>query len=182
MARNIEIKAHISQVTDLMKRVAELADSGPEELLQVDTFFNCPVGRLKLRTGGGGEGELIFYQRANQAGPKESVYERIPISNPDNLRRTLSLAYGERGCVRKRRILFLIGRTRVHLDTVDQLGNFLELETVLAEGETAAKGMAEAGKLMKELGICDDQLIEGAYFDLLENKLHHQPPDENGRI
>jgi predicted adenylyl cyclase CyaB len=69
--------------------------------------------------------------------------------------------------VRKQRRLFIVGRTRVHLDRVEGLGEFLELEVVLEEGEPAEAGMAEAHALMARLGIGTDQLVQGAYVDLL---------------
>ena len=69
--------------------------------------------------------------------------------------------------MRKHRTLYLVGRTRVHLDRVEGLGEFLELEVVLAEGETPDAGAKEARALMTALGLADDQLVEGAYVDLL---------------
>lgn len=74
MARNIEIKARIESVEAMAAKVAALADHGPIEIPQDDTFFACDRGRLKLRAFSATEGQLIFYQRANQAGPKESFY------------------------------------------------------------------------------------------------------------
>jgi predicted adenylyl cyclase CyaB len=170
MARNIEIKARIESVEALSTRAAVLADQGPIELLQDDTFFTCERGRLKLRAFSANEGQLIFYQRPNQTGPKESFFLMAPTSSPDPLREALSLAYGQAGRVRKHRTLYLVGRTRVHLDRVEELGHFLELEVVLSEGEPSAPGVEEAHKLMAALGIAPTQLIEGAYVDLLAQK------------
>lgn len=76
MARNIEIKARIESVEALEPKVAKIADSGPTELFQDDTFFQCEAGRLKLRAFSESHGELIFYKRSNQTGPKESFYVR----------------------------------------------------------------------------------------------------------
>lgn len=166
-ARNIEIKARIESVASLVPRVAALADRGPVEIVQDDTFFTCDRGRLKLRALSSGEGQLIFYQRPNQTGPKESCFVMSPTPAPDSLREALSLAYGRAGRVRKHRTLYLIGRTRVHLDRVEDLGDFLELEVVLSEGERSERGVEEAHRLMAALGIAPGQLIEGAYLDLL---------------
>ena len=69
--------------------------------------------------------------------------------------------------MRKHRTLYLVGRTRIHLDRVESLGHFLELEVVLAEGESPDAGVKEARALMTALGLADDQLIDGAYVDLL---------------
>jgi len=170
MARNIEIKARIESVEAMRMKAAALAEHGPIEFVQDDTFFTCERGRLKLRALSAQEGQLIFYQRANHTGPKESFFVIAPTSSPDTLREALSLAYGQAGRVRKHRTLYHVGRTREHLDQVEELGHFLELEVLLAEGEQAASGVEEAHKLMAALGIAPTQLIEGAYVDLLTPK------------
>jgi predicted adenylyl cyclase CyaB len=165
--RNIEIKARIESVAALTPRVARIATEGPIEIAQDDTFFNCVTGRLKLRAFSNDSGELIFYRRVNQAGPKESFFIRSPTSSPETLRESLSLAYGQIGRIRKYRTLFLVGRTRVHLDRVEGLGHFLELEVVLVDDEPADAGVREARELMGRLGVEPSQLIEGAYLDLM---------------
>jgi predicted adenylyl cyclase CyaB len=167
MARNVEIKARIEGVEAVAPRAAALADRGPIEILQDDTFFVCPEGRLKLRTLSDDHGQLIFYRRPDRPGPKESFFVISPTSSPDTLREALSLAYGQAGRVRKHRTVYLVGRTRVHLDRVEELGDFLELEVVLAEGELSATGVEEAHRLMAALGVTAAQLIEDAYVDLL---------------
>jgi predicted adenylyl cyclase CyaB len=167
MARNIEIKARIESVEAMSTKAVALADEGPIELLQDDTFFTCERGRLKLRALSPNEGQLIFYQRPNRPGPQESFFIIAPTSSPDTLREALSHAYGQAGRVRKHRTLYRIGRTRVHLDRVEGLGHFLELEVVLSEGEQSTRGLEEALKLMAALGIAPTQLIEGSYVDLL---------------
>jgi predicted adenylyl cyclase CyaB len=170
MARNVEIKARIAGVAALAPRAARLADAGPTFLEQDDTFFSCPHGRLKLRDQSAAGAELIFYQRADLSGPKESFYVRVPVPDPEALRTLLQLAHGLVGRVRKRRMLFLVGRTRIHLDTVEGLGEFLELEVVLREDESAAQGIEEARRIMAELGVEPEQLVQGAYLDHLQEQ------------
>ena len=167
MARNIEIKARIPGIAAVLPAVTALATSGPTAIDQDDTFFPCPTGRLKLRAFADGTGELIFYQRPDTAGPKESFYVKTPTHDPQGLRQALTLAYGQAGRVRKHRTLYLAGRTRIHLDRVEGLGDFLELEVVLNEGEASAAGVAEAETLLARLGIGPQQLLTTAYVDLL---------------
>lgn len=167
MPRNIEIKASIERIDDLLPKALAIADQGPVEIEQDDTFFRCDAGRLKLRTLSPSAGELIFYRRADQQGPKESFYQLTPTHEPDRLRETLSLAWGQIGRVQKKRTLLLAGRTRIHLDRVQGLGHFLELEVVLEEDEPLEAGMQEANDIMAQLGVEPSRLIEGAYLDLL---------------
>jgi predicted adenylyl cyclase CyaB len=173
MSRNIEIKARIENVDALATRIAAIADGGPIEIRQDDTFFACERGRVKLREFSPTQGELIFYQRKNRKEPKESFYIISPMPEPSSLREALTLAYGQTGRVRKNRTVYLVGRTRVHLDTVEGLGDFVELEVVLSEEEHAQAGIEEARRLMAFLGIDPTQLVDGAYVDLLGAKPRH---------
>jgi len=168
--RNIEIKARIENADVWAAKIAALAGAGPIDIAQDDTFFRCDKARLKLRAFSEGTGELIYYRRADEYGPKESFYLRSPTLSPDSLRECLTLAYGQVGRVRKHRRLFLVGRTRVHLDEVENLGDFLELEVVLADDEPAEAGAREARGLMESLDIKSHQLIDEAYVDLLARR------------
>ena len=167
MPRNVEIKARVNDLAVLLERIAGISDSGPFEIIQDDTFFFCPNGRLKVREFSPEEGELIFYQRMDIAGPKESSYFISPTSSPASLREILSLALGMFGRVRKRRLLFLTGSTRIHLDEVEGLGHFMELEVILTDGQSVEDGEAIARKVMKQLAIAGEDLLVGAYIDLL---------------
>ena len=170
MPRNIEIKARVARIEALLPRARALADHGPEVIAQDDTFFACAHGRLKLRVFADGRGELIAYERADAEGPKTSDYAITPVADPDALRATLARALGLAGRVIKQRTLFLVGRTRVHLDRVEGLGDFIELEVVLRDGERAAQGEAEAHALLERLQIDAAQLVAGAYVDLLRRQ------------
>lgn len=167
MPRNIEIKAKVLDIDSVTKIAASFADEGPFEIAQDDTFFPCSDGRLKLRQISPDRGELIFYQRANQAGPKESFYVRTATQDPQGLRDALNRAYGSAGRVIKHRTLFLAERTRIHVDRVEGLGTFVELEVVLTDEELSEEGALEASAIMERLGIAPYQLVETAYVDLL---------------
>lgn len=167
MARNVEVKARIDSVEALLARARALADGPEQRIEQDDTFFACAHGRLKLRDFGDGRGELIHYERADTEGPKLSDYVRAPTSDPSALREALARAHGVIGRVRKSRLLLLVGATRIHLDRVEGLGDFMELEVVLRDGQPVAEGEAIAAALMAQLGVPDDQRLAGAYLDLL---------------
>lgn len=134
---------------------------------QVDTFYTVPHGRLKLRTFADESGELIHYERPDRLGPEESHYVRVPISDPVAFHGLLSDALGVRGIVRKRRTIYLVGQTRVHLDEVEGLGTFLELEVVLAENQGTHDGHVIASELMDTLGMPERTLVSEAYIDLI---------------
>ena len=170
MARNVEIKARAPQPGRLLDAVLEIADRGPTVFAQDDTFFACPNGRLKLRMFSSTEGQLIFYRRDDRAGPKLSEYVMATTAEPDALRGTLTLAYGAVGRVRKTRTLCFVGATRIHLDDVDDLGHFVELEVVLAPEQTVDEGQAIAEDLMRRLAIEPRHLVHRAYVDLLADR------------
>lgn len=168
MARNIEVKARVDDLDAVARRVAPLATHGPEAITQDDTFFHAQNGRLKLRVFGDGSGELIAYDRGDTTGPKTSDYVRCPVPDPALLREALARSCGQRGRVRKQRTLYRVGPTRVHLDVVEGLGSFVELEVVLAADQTADEGAAVARSLLTALGIGEHQLLAGAYIDLID--------------
>jgi adenylate cyclase class IV len=167
MPRNIEIKVRIAGVEALLPRAQALADWPPQRIHQDDTFFICTHGRLKLRDFGDGSGELIHYHRADTPGPKVSDYVRAPTRDPAALREALARAHGVLGRVRKTRLLLLAGQTRIHLDRVDGLGDFMELEVVLRDEQSLEEGEAIAESLMQQLAIGPEQRLAGAYLDLL---------------
>lgn len=169
MPSNIEIKARAKDFDEIRRRAEAVSDRPVEVLRQEDTFFHTPQGRLKLRVLSGNQGQLIYYTRPDQEGPKRSDYHIFLTSDPENLKRVLELAYGIRGVVRKTRYLYLVGQTRVHLDDVEGLGQFMELEVVMQEEQSDAEGQVIAEDLMACLGVEGSDLIDGAYMDLLES-------------
>ena len=168
MARNVEIKARLQDRFGVEKKLRSMAKAKAEHLAQDDTFFNCTSGRLKLRVFADQTAELIYYQRTDQAGPKESFYVRTPIVEPKSFRQALALANGELGRVIKKRTVYILGRTRVHLDTVQGLGDYLELEVVLQDAEVTEVGEQEAMNILASLNIDESQLEAPAYLDLLQ--------------
>jgi predicted adenylyl cyclase CyaB len=172
MPSNIEIKARVRDFDKIRHRAEQLSDTPMEVIPQEDTFFNTPLGRLKLRVLSEDKGQLIYYTRPDQEGPKRSDYHISLTSDPENLKRVLELAYGIRGIVRKTRYLYLVDQTRLHLDDVEGLGQFMELEVVMRDGQSDADGQLIAEGLMAALGVERSDLLEGAYMDLLESSIN----------
>ena len=142
------------------------------ELHQVDTYLRATSGRLKLRETHSVEGnavELIAYTRPDVLGTRLSDYRRVSVDRSEsaNLLAALRVALGQLVVVEKVRRVAILGRTRVHLDRVTGLGGFVELETVLAEGDDEATGRAEAAEVASLLGIDGLTPIAGSYGDLL---------------
>ena len=167
MPRNIEIKARIDSIEAVLPRAQAIAHTEPELIVQVDTFFKVPQGRLKLREFADGSAELIHYHRPDHGDTRASDYVRVPVPDPAALRVALARACGIAGRVRKQRWLLLAGATRIHLDRVEGLGDFMELEVVLADGQTDAEGSTVADALMQSLGLAAAERVAQAYLDLL---------------
>jgi len=167
MARNVEIKARIAGIEALLPRVRALADGDARRLVQHDTFFRVPHGRLKLREFGDGSAELIHYHRPDAPEARLSDYVRTPVLQPATLRAALERALGAIGHVHKQRLLLTVGATRIHLDRVQGLGEFIELEVVLRDDQNEPDGVCIAEQLMCELGFGAAPRIAGAYLDLL---------------
>ncbi|RJS92348.1 class IV adenylate cyclase [Salinisphaera sp. Q1T1-3] len=167
MARNIEIKARIADRATFARRVVALAGDRIATMTQTDWFFGCANGRLKLRDFGDGHGELIAYRRPDETAASISSYTRTPTDDPDGLRRALADALGVHGRVHKTRWLYRVGRTRIHVDRVAGLGDFMELEVVLADSAAVADGEAEATDIARRLAIDAADRCSSAYVDML---------------
>ena len=170
MPSNIEIKARARDFEEIRLRAEALSDTPVEVIPQEDIFFKTEKGRMKLRVLAADHAQLIYYTRPDLEGPKRSEYHIYETPDPENLKRVLELAYGIRGLVKKTRYLYLVGQTRVHLDDVEGLGQFMELEVVMGAGQSDAQGQDIAEELMSKLGVERGDLLEGAYMDLLESR------------
>ncbi|MEA3409614.1 MAG: class IV adenylate cyclase [Candidatus Eisenbacteria bacterium] len=167
MGRNVEIKARAGDFAAQRKKAGALSGAPPEFLSQEDTFFRSKRGRLKLRRLSKSEGELIYYERPDVSGPSESRYMILPTREPAELTAALSKALGVSGVVRKRREVYHVAGTRVHMDEVEGLGEFVELEAVLETDESLDDGRRRVDELMGALGIEEHDLVDAAYIDLL---------------
>lgn len=168
MRRNVEIKARSRSFPDQRDRAASLSGAPPEIIEQEDVFFGVTSGRLKLRKFSNGRGELIYYERPDEGGPAESNYILVPTTDTEACRELVARLFEVTGVVRKRRTLFLAGSTRIHLDEVEGLGEFVEIEAVLGDGESFSEGKSRLDVVASALGIESDDLIDVAYVDLIQ--------------
>ncbi|XP_055843771.1 uncharacterized protein LOC129910416 [Episyrphus balteatus] len=167
--RNIEIKARVGSDSEFETKVniaKKLTASEGELLIQKDIFFNSETGRLKLRHTENAKAQLVYYDRPDIAGPKLSKFNKITIDEPEILEKILTASNGARGILKKHRYLFMYKNTRIHMDKVEDLGNFMEFEVCLKPEQTIEEGQAFAEELMKLFGIKEDDLMTGAYFDV----------------
>ncbi|MFY9648140.1 MAG: class IV adenylate cyclase [Terriglobales bacterium] len=170
MPSNIEIKAVLLDWARVETAAAQLSDAAPEVIHQEDIFFHCDGARLKLRILGPQSGELIRYERNDVADARRSRYVIARTSDPYSLLEILSKSLAKTGVVKKTRKLYRIGQTRVHLDRVEGLGDFLELEVVLRREQNEKEGATIVEIMLAALGISEDQLIAEAYVDLLARR------------
>jgi len=164
--RNLEIKARAAALRSVRFRLRALEGAASQaSLRQTDWYFRVPKGRLKLRVLDANRGgELIAYLRPDRTGARTSEFQRLPTPDAAGTRVLLERMLGLRACVRKRREVWLYKNARIHLDTVEALGPFIEIEVVVTEG------MGQARALMRELraalGIRAADLIAGSYGDM----------------
>ena len=165
MHRNIELKARLDSLDAVREIVRRIATRYEGHQQQRDTYFHCPTGRLKLREIDAQAAQLVWYARPDQEAAKASDYVLVPVSNPHTLKGALTAALGVRGVVRKRREVFLWDNVRIHLDEVDALGTFLELEAVVSEKIDDRAAHAQIEQLAAQLEISPSSLIKGSYGD-----------------
>ena len=166
--RNVELKARDPDPERSLARCRALGAEDRGVLAQRDTYFARARGRLKLREEEPGEPHLIAYERPHAAGARESRYRIAPVADGAALREALDAALGAIVVVDKRRRLFLWEGVRIHLDAVEALGAFIELEAVVeAPGGDGERERALVDRLRAELEISDDAIVPGSYADLL---------------
>ncbi len=168
MSTNLEIKAPVADPAAFRAKAQALATETVGTDDQVDTYFCVPSGRLKLRESSLSGAQLIPYLRPNDGGPRRADYQVISVPDPDGLKALLGEMLGVHRVVRKRREIWLVDNVRIHLDAVDDLGDFMELEAVFdGTPATEAEQQRKVAHLMKELGVDEGDLIATSYEALI---------------
>jgi len=167
MARNVETKARVADLDAARRTVERLGARFVWVDTQVDRYYEIDGDRrVKLRTCGRAPAELIRYARPESSGVRTSVYEVLPVRDAEAeaclVPKTPPLVV-----VRKRRELWLLENVRVHLDEVDGLGTFLELEAVVDEAHDEATCRGQVDRLLRALDIVEADCIRASYSDLL---------------
>ncbi len=167
MPRNVEVKARVADLA-AARSVAERLGARHEWTdVQVDRYYRLDgSGRLKLRTCGRAPAELIRYERPEETAVRTSAYE-ITATRDDAQAVCLVPQDAPLAVVRKRRELWLLDNVRIHLDTVDGLGTFLELEAVVDASHDEAACGRRVATLLDALGIAADDCVRASYGDLL---------------
>lgn len=169
--KNVEIKARCKDIKALEKILqGHQADyKGLDH--QIDTYFKVPNGRLKLREGNI-ENALIHYDRGNQAQPKLSSINYYQPTKSADLKATLTAALGVKVVVDKKRQIFFMDNVKFHLDKVEGLGTFAEIEAIDKDGTfDQATLQQQCYNYMAILGIKEADLVAVSYSDLLENQV-----------
>lgn len=164
---NIEIKARCADPNQVRQTLLHQNARFIGEDHQVDTYFQVDNGRLKLREGNI-ENALIFYQRNDQAGPKKSDVTMYQCEPNPNLKEVLTVALGAKAVVDKRRSIYFIDNVKFHVDEVQGLGNFVEIEAIALNGEkTEAELLEQCHFYMGLLNIQATDLLETSYSDMI---------------
>lgn len=174
MSRNVEIKAPLKDVVNIKTKILGIRNMGTIDVIgmikQHDIFYKANKGRLKLRIFEDGTGQLIAYERSDIIGPKLSTYNKVTIPFPHSLDVALTRSIGVLGDIKKNRFVYIVGQTRIHIDSIDGLGDFIELEVILDDNQTPEEGQKIAEDIISQLDIKNEDLIAISYFDMLQSK------------
>ncbi|MEX2561010.1 MAG: class IV adenylate cyclase [Pirellulales bacterium] len=165
--RNIELKARIGSLAAARAAAERIATSRLDSERQVDTYFGCPHGRLKLRQRDGLPAQLIWYLRPDDRQPRPSDYHLVQVDQPEPLKQALAAGLGIRVVTEKRREIYLHHHVRIHLDQVTGLGEFLEFEAVLDQGADEIESRALISTLARHFALDPSELVDCSYSDLL---------------
>jgi len=167
---NAEIKARCRNQTAVRNILQTSNARFAGEDHQIDTYFNVPAGRLKLREGLI-ENALIFYPRPDNEAPK--ISNVIIFSPPEicGIKNLLTAALGIKISVEKRREIYFVDNVKIHLDRVTDLGEFAEIEAIDEDGShTPGELLSQCRNLMERLGLSPADLLTHSYSDMLLNK------------
>ena len=168
---NVEIKARCDDSSRIRNYLLShnATFKGTDE--QTDTYFNVRHGRLKLREGNI-ENNLIYYERTDQAGPKNSNFSLIRVEDAAGLKQVLLQSMGIKTVVRKRREIYYIGNVKFHIDDVENLGSFIEIEAGnMLQPLDEDQLRAQCDFYMREFNIRNEDLVEVSYSDMLLEKI-----------
>ncbi len=165
--RNIELKAIDPDPAGSLEVCRALGARDEGVLWQRDSYFNVSTGGLKLREQQPGQAHLIQFERAEEPQQRESRYRIIETDDPQTLLAALTAALGVNVAVTKHRRLFLWQNIRIHLDDVECLGTFIELEAVAPAGSDLRHEYALVEQLRDAFSITDDHLSVKGYAQQL---------------
>lgn len=165
--QNVEIKARCADLAAVERVAEEVGARRVGSQTQVDIYFSVSHGRLKLRESSGHAPQLIYYERSDIPEARLSEYRIYPVEDVVQLKAILSAALGVWQVVRKHRTLFLYDEVRLHLDNVEGLGMFLELEGVIYDNCEPAEVHRKVEGLLSQFGVRSVDLVERSYSDLL---------------
>ena len=168
--QNVEIKARTNKDDKIRAFLLQHGADFKGVDHQTDTYFNVPVGRLKLREGNI-ENNLIYYERVNQTGPKSSNFNLIKIADAAGLKDVLKKALGVKIIVRKKREIYYIDNVKFHLDEVPGLGKFVEIEAGNILSDLDERKLREQCEYYtKEFEIEQDDFIAVSYSDMMSQE------------
>lgn len=168
---NIEFKARCKNLEEIRNYLKNHFAEFIGQDHQIDTYFNVPNGRLKLREGNI-ENHLIYYERANKMGPKRSLVKLFKTNPRSSLKEILVQSMGIKIVIDKKREIYFIDNVKFHIDQVKELGSFIEVEAIDKKNSIGEIRLLEQCEYYKkEFGIKDDDLINKSYSDLLMKKV-----------
>ena len=173
--QNVEFKAELRDI-DLARRVCERLGAtrlGP--VRQVDTYYRVPDGRLKKREADGEATEFIFYHRPDRVRPRLSHFTIF--TEADAKKRFGVAPLPVWLVVRKLRDIWLYKNARVHLDEVEDLGSFIEVEALVSPAHHVGRCHAIVQELRALLGPALGEPISRSYADMMAVELETAPPD-----
>jgi predicted adenylyl cyclase CyaB len=168
-AHNFEQKFRCEDLDAVVRLCRESRYRFHARLVQKDIFFNVKTGRLKVRLIDGGSTELIHYFRPNRKGPRKCAYVRVPVGGePNDIIGILKSVAGIVGIVKKKRTVYYHENVRIHIDRVEKLGDFVELEAEIRGRYKKGLALALLKSTKAALKLDDRNAIELSYIDLLE--------------
>ncbi len=175
---NIEFKARLKDIDHAVEMARGINAEDRGDLLQTDTYFHATAGRLKIRQiGDNREGQLVAYDRTDLPEARSCDYDLVHVPHAADLIAALAKTLGVRTVVRKTRRLFLWKNIRIHLDSVDDLGIFLEFEAVIGEEDDPEQARHDLQFLSEKFSVAPEDILSQSYCDMVEQRTATHPEE-----
>lgn len=165
----VELKAKVDDLAGFRSKLIRFGAKQRGIFRQIDTYYEVPKGRLKLRQMDGKDGaKLIYYEREDSARPKRSSVFVLTVPEPKMFKQILDRIMKAQTIVEKVREIFCCEDIQVHLDKVKRLGSFIEFELESShDAEQQKKDILRLEKLREKLDITSESLERFSYNDLI---------------
>ncbi|MFW9789004.1 MAG: class IV adenylate cyclase [Candidatus Thorarchaeota archaeon] len=180
----VEVKAIITDSEEMKQRLLDIGAEMLNSEIQIDTYYDHPCRSfqetdeaIRVRTRRPLDDQELDTTRSQNEltykGPKVDKKTKtrleysVGIDKTDAVSSILqSLDFKPVAVVTKKRIFFDLRDITISVDDVEQVGQFLELESIVHKKDEMESAKSLIFKILNELGIDSNNMVRDSYLEL----------------